>query len=81
MTKMRSNGANIILLLASILVPALCKQASLVRIPECAENGHGTGKGIDEAKAERCQEAIREMYRRGEDLYTAPGAGCNRRKF
>lgn len=78
MFKMRST--NILALLGIFVSHAFCKNAALVRIPDCAENGHGTAKGIGEVNSASCQNAIGEMFRRGIDYYTAPSAGCDRRK-
>lgn len=43
---MRYTVANVLMLSgATMLTPFACKQASLVRLPDCSENGHGLAKG------------------------------------
>ncbi|TKW54838.1 hypothetical protein CTA1_3984 [Colletotrichum tanaceti] len=76
---MRTNSAATVALgFATFVAPALCNLATIIRIPECAANGHGTAKNIWETKADRCQSAILSLYGRGADTIKAPRAGCDR---
>ncbi|TQN65494.1 hypothetical protein CSHISOI_09997 [Colletotrichum shisoi] len=76
---MRTNSAaTVALSFATFAAPVLCNLATIIRIPECASNGHGTAKNIWETKADRCQAAILSLYGRGNDTITAPRAGCKR---
>ncbi|KAF6805572.1 hypothetical protein CMUS01_14590 [Colletotrichum musicola] len=75
---MRTNTFSI-LTLAAMLKPALCiKQATVIRTPECAANGHGTAKNIGESKSSSCQDAILSLYGRGAEILTGPTSGCDR---